>query len=75
MHRAGGGADLGRVLGQRRQVVAVRGAHRREAVAGELHAVAGVAGEAHDDAVERRRRAVVDASVGVSPPSVLGLRP
>ena len=47
--RAGRGADLGREVRQRRQVVAEGGAHVGEAVAGELHAVAGVAGEADDD--------------------------
>ena len=40
-------------FGQRREVVAEGGADVGEAVAGELHAVAGVAGEADDDLVER----------------------
>ena len=47
-----GGADLGGEVGQRRQVVAERGGLGGEPVAGQLHAVAGVAGEADDDAVE-----------------------
>ena len=57
VHGAGGGTDLGGVLGQGRQVVAVGRAHRGEAVAGELHAVTGVAGEADDHPVEGRRTA------------------
>ena len=44
--------DLGREVRQRRQVVAERRGLLGEAVAGELHAVAGVAGEADDHAVE-----------------------
>ena len=47
--------DLGRVVGQRREVVAERRAHVGEAVAGELHPVAGVTGEADDDVGERLR--------------------
>ena len=50
--RARGRPDLGREVGQRRQVVAEQRAGAGEAVAGELHAVAGVAGEADDDAFE-----------------------
>ncbi len=49
--RAGGGADLGREIRQRREVVAE---HRRrvgEPAARELHPVAGVSGEANDDAL------------------------
>ena len=48
---AGGRADLGREVGQRRQVVAERGGLRGEPVAGELHAVARVAGEPDHDPV------------------------
>ena len=50
--RALGRADLGGEVGQRRQVVAERRRLLREPVPGQLHAVAGVAGEADDDAVE-----------------------
>ena len=39
-------------FGQRREVVAEHGGQLREAVADELHTVAGVAGEADHDAVE-----------------------
>ena len=49
---AGRGPDLGREVGEGGQVVAQQGAARGEAVAGELHAVARVAGEAHDDLVQ-----------------------
>ena len=45
-------ADLGRVLRQRHDVVADQRRHAGEAVAGELHAVAGVAGEVDDDAIQ-----------------------
>ena len=55
VHRAGRGTDLGGELGQCRQVVAVGRADGGEAVAGQLHAVTGVTGEAHDDPVEDRR--------------------
>ncbi len=50
--RAGRSPDLGGEVGQRRQVVAERRAHRGEAVTGELHPVAGVAREADDQVVE-----------------------
>ena len=50
--RALGRPDLRREVGQRRQVVAERRRLLGEAVAGELHAVTGVAGEADDHAVE-----------------------
>ena len=46
--RAGGGADLGREVREGREVVADERARSVNAVAGELHAVAGVAGEADD---------------------------
>ena len=51
--RAGRRADLGREVRHRREVVAEDRTHVGEAVAGELHAVAGVAGEADDHRVER----------------------
>ena len=54
-HRPGRGPDLGRVVGHGGQVVAEGGAHLGEPVTGELHAVAGVAGEADDDPVDRSR--------------------
>ena len=65
---AGWGADLGGELGQRRQVVAERGAHRGESVARELHAVAGVACEpdhqpVDDLGVMRRRADAVGPSI------------
>ena len=50
--RAGRRADLGGEVGQRREVVPEDGGLAREAVAGQLHAVAGVAGEADDDPLE-----------------------
>ena len=50
--RAGGRADLGREVGQRREVVPEDRRLAREAIAGELHAVAGVAGEADHDPFE-----------------------
>ena len=50
--RAGGRTDLGREVRQRREVVPEQRAGAGEAIAGELHAVAGVAGEADDDPIE-----------------------
>ena len=50
--RAGGGADLGGEVRQRREVVAEQGGLAGEAVARELHAVPRVAGEANRDLVE-----------------------
>ena len=50
--RAGRCADLGRKVGERRQVVPEDGSLAREPVAGELHAVARVAGEANHDPFE-----------------------
>ena len=50
--RAGRRADLGREVGERREVVPEDGRLAREAVARELHPVAGVAGEADDDPFE-----------------------
>jgi len=41
--------DLGREVGQRHQVVADEGGGRSEPVAGELYAVARIAGKADDD--------------------------
>src|SRR5690606_148674 len=49
--------DLGREVGQRRQVVAEGGGLRGEPITGQLHAVAGVAGEPDDDPVELLDRA------------------
>ena len=51
--------DLGREVRHGREVVAEEGAHIGEPVPGELHAVAGVAGEADHDAVEHLRLEVV----------------
>ena len=48
---AGARISAGKV-GKRREVVAERGRLAREAAAGELHAVAGVAGEPDHDVVE-----------------------
>ena len=50
--RPGRGADLGGEVGQGGQVVAEHGGLGGEPVAGQLHAVAGVAGEPDDDAIE-----------------------
>ena len=66
-----GGADLGGEVGERREVVAGRGGLGGEAVPHQLHAVAGVPGEADDDAVagSRRGRGVPSAaSPGVVSP-------
>ena len=49
---AGGGADLRREVRQGGEVVAHHRGLAREAVTGELHPVAGVAGEPDDDVVE-----------------------
>ena len=49
--RSGRGPDLGREVGQRRQVVAERRRFLGEPVAGELHAVTRVAREPDDDAI------------------------
>jgi hypothetical protein len=49
---AGRRPDLGREVRQRGQVVAEHGTGAREAIAGELHAIARVACEADDDPVE-----------------------
>ena len=43
--RSGRGPDLGRVVGERREVVPEEGAGAREAISRQLHPVAGVAGE------------------------------
>ena len=67
VHGAGRCTDLGREVGHRRQVVAERGAHRGEPVTGELHPVAGVAGEADDEVIE-------DASPSVGVPTVRSCR-
>src|ERR1019366_6540916 len=50
---AGRGSNLCWEVRHRRQVAAEGGAHVAEPVAGQLHPVAGVAGEADDDTVER----------------------
>ena len=50
--RAGRRADLGREIGERREVVAHQGRLAREAVARQLHPVAGVAGKPDDHAIE-----------------------
>jgi hypothetical protein len=50
--RPGRRPDLRREVGHGRQVVAEAGGHAREAVTGELHAVARVTGEADDDPVD-----------------------
>ncbi len=49
---AGRRPDLGREVGQRRQVVAEVGGLLREPVTGQLHAVAGVTGKTYDDTRE-----------------------
>ncbi len=50
--RAGGRADLGREVGERRDVVAGPSGLARELLTGQLHAVARIPGEAHDRAVQ-----------------------
>jgi hypothetical protein len=50
--RARWGANLGRILGQRRQIIAECRADRCEPITGELHAIARIAGEPHDDACD-----------------------
>src|SRR5581483_5434189 len=47
----GGGADLGREVRERREIVADQGGRRSEPVAGELYPVARVAGKSDDDAL------------------------
>ena len=47
-------ADFGREIGEGRKVVAGERGRERELTAGQLHAVAAVAGEADDDGFERR---------------------
>ena len=49
--RAGRSADLGGEVGQRREVVAEHRGRVGEPAAGQLHAIAGVAGEPHDDSL------------------------
>ena len=62
--RARGSADLGREVGQRREVVAEGGGLGGEPVAGELHAVAGVTGEPDDHPVLLHDAGMVDGGVG-----------
>jgi hypothetical protein len=50
--RAGGRADLGREVRQRGQVVSEHGALGGEPIARQLHPVARVTGEPHDDRVD-----------------------
>ena len=50
-------ADLGREIGEGREVVAGERGRQGELAAGQLHAVAAVAGEADDDRFLRRMRA------------------
>src|SRR5262249_33969331 len=50
--RAGGSADLGGEVGERREVVPEHGRLAREAVARQLHPVAGVPGEPDHDPIE-----------------------
>ena len=67
--RAGGRADLGREVGSvARSLPNTRG-RVGEAAAGELHAVAGVAGEAHDDPL-----ALLDLHVAVRGLRIIGDR-
>ena len=47
-------ADLGREIGEGREIVAGQRGRQGELAAGQLHAVAGVAGEADDDRFQRR---------------------
>ena len=51
--RAGGGANFGRKVGQRADVVAEHGRRVGELRAGQLHAVAAVAAEPDDDGFQR----------------------
>ena len=51
MHGSRGSPDLGGEVGKRGEVVAEHRGGVRETVAGQLHPVAGVAGEADDDAL------------------------
>ena len=69
--RAGGGPDLRREVGERADVVAEDGGGPGELGAGELHAVAGVAGEPDGDAIELLDVVLDRASVVV----VIRLRP
>ena len=65
---AGGSPDLGREVGQGGQVVAEQRRRAGEPVAGELHAVAGVAGEADDHPVDRLGWLVLDRVDSRCPP-------
>ena len=73
---AGRGPDLGREVGEGGQVVAEQGRRGGEPVAGQLHAVAGVAGEPDDDAVEQVGGFRVGGGVGHRAPlrTALALR-
>ena len=74
--RALRGTDLRREVGQCGQVVAARRGFPGETVAGQLHAVAGVTGESHDDAVQTHRllRTSCQRSILVRTARVGGLR-
>jgi len=50
--RAGWSADLGGEVRQGQQVIAEPGGFRREAVSGELHAVAGITGKPNYDPIK-----------------------
>ena len=68
--RAGRRADLGREVGQRADVVAEDGGRPRELRAGQLHAVAGIAGESDRDSLELLDvRAELSCLRGRHPPS------
>src|ERR1035441_7289941 len=59
--------DLGREVRKRRQVIAEQGARRGEPVAGELHAVARVAGEPDDHLVELLGHVLCSCCHGIWP--------
>ena len=61
---AGRGPDLGREVRQRGQVVAEQGGRVGEAVPGELHPIAGVAGEADDGPVQVDNGSLTRSGIG-----------
>ncbi len=72
--RAGRGANLRGEVGQRADVVAVDRRRSRELGAGQLHPVAGIAGEADRDPFELLEPGVERLRVGGHPPSALRMR-
>jgi hypothetical protein len=70
--RAGRGADLRREVRQRREVVAERRRRVGEAAADELHAVAGIPGEPHDDPLPLLHTLRYSTHLSTRPSSICG---